>query len=447
MLLMLLACTPDPDKNPGGDDSATPGDAPTWYQDVAPIVVENCSGCHSPSGPGFDLSDYAHAAPMAAAMANATSAGRMPPWGAKEDENCAPTTPWKDDRRISEEQIATLAAWAEADAPEGDPASAAPTNDPKGVGLEDYDLEIGFVQPYFTQGDADELICFSMDPQTSTWALLSGIEVVPGNESIAHHALVFADPTGASGALAGADGWYDCGSGSGVNVPQARLLATWVPGAPPTRAPEGTAIPFEAGARVLVQMHYHPGGKVGEEDNTQLRVKLAEGIPTAALYQTLVGNFFSEATGLAPGPNDRGAAEFRIPANVKDHTETMNYVVPDGVTDLPLVSFGAHMHLAGVSLSVKVNGQSDDQCLLNVPAYDYDWQQLYDYDAGLDDVPTVSGGDVVTVQCTYDNTLDNPGVQRALAEYGYDEPQDIYLGEGTMDEMCLAMVGFVYSIR
>ena len=447
MFLLLLACTPETSKNPGGDDSAAVGDAPTWYQDVAPIVVENCAGCHNPSGPGFDLSDYAHASPMAGAMANATSAGRMPPWGAKEDENCAPTTPWKDDRRLSEAQIATLAAWAEAGAPEGNADSAAPTNDPKTVGLEDYDLELGPVEPYFTQGDTDELICFSIDPHASSWALLSGIEVVPGNQSIAHHALVFADPTGASADLAGADGWYDCGSGSGVNVPQARLLATWVPGAPPTRAPEGTAIPFEAGARVLVQMHYHPAGKVGEEDETLLRVKLAEGIPTAALYQTLVGNFFTEGMGLEPGPNDRWGAEFRIPANVAGHTETMTYVVPNGVQDLPLVSFGAHMHLAGVSLSVKLDKGSGDQCLLNVPAYDYDWQQLYDYDAGLDDVPTVSSGDVVTVQCTYDNTLDNPGVQRALAEYGYDEPQDIYLGEGTMDEMCLAMVGFVYQVR
>jgi len=45
------------------------------------------------------------------------------------------------------------------------------------------------------------------------------------------------------------------------------------------------------------------------------------------------------------------------------------------------------------------------------------------------------------VRCTYDNVLTNPGVAEMLAEVGLDAPQDVSLGEGTLDEMCLAGVG------
>lgn len=82
------------------------------------------------------------------------------------------------------------------------------------------------------------------------------------------------------------------------------------------------------------------------------------------------------------------------------------------------------------------------------PRYDYDWQQLYRYDAPLAEMPAISGGDSIRMRCTYDNTLDNPGTRRALEDAledaGEDAPVDIHLGEGTLDEMCIAMVGVVY---
>jgi hypothetical protein len=47
----------------------------------------------------------------------------------------------------------------------------------------------------------------------------------------------------------------------------------------------------------------------------------------------------------------------------------------------------------------------------------------------------------VHVRCAYDNTLNNPGVIRALAEVGLDQPVDVSQGEGTLNEMCLTAVG------
>jgi len=47
------------------------------------------------------------------------------------------------------------------------------------------------------------------------------------------------------------------------------------------------------------------------------------------------------------------------------------------------------------------------------------------------------------MRCTYDNTLDNPDVRRALAEQGLDEPIDVHLGEEALDEMCLGLFGIL----
>ena len=44
---------------------------------------------------------------------------------------------------------------------------------------------------------------------------------------------------------------------------------------------------------------------------------------------------------------------------------------------------------------------------------------------------TVTGGDVVTVNCQWDNSATNPNQP-------HDPPQDVVFGEGTGDEMCYA---------
>jgi hypothetical protein len=56
----------------------------------------------------------------------------------------------------------------------------------------------------------------------------------------------------------------------------------------------------------------------------------------------------------------------------------------------------------------------------------------------------VRGSDTLHLECTYNNTLDNPGVQTALEDAGLTEPQDVSLGEETLDEMCLGIFGIVW---
>jgi hypothetical protein len=57
----------------------------------------------------------------------------------------------------------------------------------------------------------------------------------------------------------------------------------------------------------------------------------------------------------------------------------------------------------------------------------------------------VQGGDILRMRCTYDNTLDNPFVADALSSMGMTTPGDVFLGEETLDEMCLAVFPIVVS--
>lgn len=436
MLFLLAACSPEP----------TPTDAPTWYGDVAPIVQDHCSACHQEGGAAFDLLDADAAVAMASAMSSAVSERRMPPWGAFDTEECVSTRPWAEDRRLSDDEIATITAWADAGSPLGEAGDALDAATPP-VLTGDV-LEAQPVGDYSSAGDADEFACVVIDPGNTEDLWVDGIEVVPSNDAIAHHALVYADPTRSAESLANADGWYECSGGMGLT--EEVFLATWVPGSGPTLAPEGTGMRIPADSLMVLQMHYHPSGVEGLTDRTTLRLQQLAETPSAELHNTLLGNAWNEKTGLLPGPNDEGGVEFRIPADVAGHTEEMYATFDGGFPNIPIANVGAHMHLIGTQLEFWIERASPDgsepekECLLPVASYDYDWQQLYRFDTALEEMPAVSGGDSIRIRCTYDNTLENPGTRRALSDAGEDEPVDVYLGEGTLDEMCIVMVGVVY---
>jgi hypothetical protein len=434
ILALLVACT-----------AAQKGSTPTWSDDVAPIVQSNCSSCHQTGGAAFDLTDPAAASAMAASMASAVEARRMPPWGASATADCAPTHGYANDRSLSQEEIDTLVAWSDAGAPVEDGAVAI---DPAARESLTGALEIEAPGDYVTRGGQDEFVCLVMDPGNDDDVWVDAIEVVPGNAAIAHHALVFVDETGGSEGLANADGWYDCGTGTGFEG--ATFLSTWVPGSGPQRAPDGTGLRIPGGSRIVMQMHYHPGGELGTTDRTALRLRQMDDAPRWELHNTLLGNAWSEASGLLPGPNDRRDAEFRVPADVAGHTEEMRVTFDGSFPNLPITSVGAHMHLIGTAMEVWLErarpdaGEPNSECLLPASRYDYDWQQLYAFDGGLLDAPMISGGDSIRLRCTYDNTLDNVGTRRALESGGLDAPVDVYLGEGTLDEMCIALFSYVY---
>lgn len=126
------------------------------------------------------------------------------------------------------------------------------------------------------------------------------------------------------------------------------------------------------GSKLIMQIHHSPGGSKPDADLTNVQLRWTLQKPEYLLFTIAVGNFpFSfNGEGLMPGPGDRNAtaAEFRIPANAKQHVESMQITLPpreDAATN-PIWIYGvmAHEHLAGVDAKVDLERAGETQCLL-----------------------------------------------------------------------------------
>lgn len=437
-LVVTVGCGGENAEGDGGPDEAV-----TWHQHVAPIIIENCGSCHTDGGIGpFVIDDYDSAVSYSSLAIYAIDNDIMPPWGAQDTEECQPTRPFKGDTRLSDEEKQVIHDWIDQGHLEGDPATAAPLPAPPRQDIDNPDFDLPFPQAYTVDGDQDDFQCFVIDPGNTEKLWITEIQLVPDNELVDHHGLLFIDFDGSSEQLA-TDGRFPC-----FTMPQLSgyLLSTWLPGSAPSIAPAGTGMPMPAGARIVVQMHYHPTGLGPEIDQSHVQLKTTDVAPQSEVAQVLLGNFGSQSgdgTGLQPGPNDNGDPRFFIPAGATDHTETgiFRMELPFG---LPIYNIGTHMHYVGTDMKIELQYQGGgSECLVQTPRWDFNWQRQYDYDVPIADLPVIRGGDELHMRCTYNNSLSNPFVAQALSENGLTDPVDVYLGEETFDEMCLGLFGIV----
>jgi hypothetical protein len=447
LTLSLIACgtdvreddTPDPD----------PVARATWYQDVAPIVAEHCMGCHQPGGIGpFDLTTYDMAYDNAGRMLDKIETGEMPPFDAREETDCTPRFGWQDDPRLSTQEIDTIKAWIDDGRPEG---TVAEVPDPPNTALAGVTKTLKPVVPFTTSGTRDQFICYVLDPQMPAGAWLTGLQIRPGNSLVVHHVVVTELMPGvehdAVVAQRGIGMPWDCGD---ANVPGGFVVNIWTPGNQPMQTTSDLAVPIVGGAKFVMQLHYHPAGTTAAPDATAIDLRTSLVWPKKMYFVGAFGNEF-QSPALLSDPDDRLATipEFRIPANDGDHNEHMRITVPalGDLQQVQLYSVNPHMHMVGTHIATKVERPAargtdpQNECLAN-GKWNFDWQRTYVYDTTLEQLPTLQPGDVIDLQCKWNNTMENPFVQRLLADEGLVAPVDITLGEGSTDEMCLEIFGF-----
>lgn len=428
----------------------------TYNKDVAPIIQARCQTCHTEGGIApFALTTYLHARNMAGAIVEETSAKRMPPWGAHDTGECTPPLPWQNDERLTEAQIATIKAWSDTGMAEGNPADLPVATPPTKIELATPNIELVPTSTYTPIGSKDQFRCFVLDPKITERQYLNGSYFIPGNPKIVHHALLFSDPNRQSLKKASVGESYDCFGGPGIS--SNALLGAWAPGSRPSEFPPDAGTPIEPNTLFVMQVHYHPHAGVMAPDSTKVQLRYTASTPTYFGYALLQGNYQSDATisgtGLMSGPDDptKGVA-FEIPAGTTAHTETMVFTVPEKIggfatPPLHLSGIGAHMHYVGVDEKIWVERKDGtSQCLLQEPRWDFNWQRSYSYDAAFDKLPILNPGDKVKMRCTYNNTLDNLAVAGALKQQGLTAPQNVKLGETTLDEMCLGAFQVLFKL-
>lgn len=462
--------------DPGNGDASPDEQAPTWHGDVAPLVMGRCAACHVEGGIGpFALASYEQAQTWASLVAATAEARTMPPFLAQDTEQCIPRLGWKHDLRLSDEEIAMLDAWARAGAPEGDPSQAAPLPAPFRAALERRDVVMGLPEPIAVDGTQDMHTCLVVDPGLERDTYVTSRLVESGNARVLHHVVSYVLEPGVDEAGnprtkqqleqllidqkgVGVGGRYDCFGGPGLSGIGVEMLDAWAPGALPSEAPEGSGQPLSKDSLVLMDMHYHPTGSGTEVDaDTTLSLTTSDEAPAYVSRLILLGNF-----DVVQGETDVGTANllqqpeeteaaFMIPAGAEDHVEQMTWQwkLPAGV-ELKVYAMSTHMHYVGYDMRIELEHaqpggvEPDRECLIETPNWDFNWQRGYAYDAGYDELPGMKNGDVLHFMCRFNNSMSNPFVVEALAEQGLEAPVDVHLGDDTLDEMCLGVLGIMY---
>ncbi len=405
-ILALLACV-------CAVSAAAQAPPPTFSNEVVRIFQQNCQTCHHPGDIApFSLMDYPSARPYALSIKAAVQTGEMPPWKPVPGHG-----QFRDTRRLTPEQIDTIVRWADAGAPEGNPAQLPPPlTFPDGWTLGQPDLVLR-MNEFTVPGGSDLYRCFSIPVNLTAGRYVSAIDIRPGNRSVVHHVLAFGDSNGLSAgldAMQPGEG-YTCFGGPGF-TPDDDFFAGWAPGMRAMVFDPGTGLRLRANSRVAIQVHYHPRGD-GARDATQIGIYFSR-TPVDKIVRVLplVNTTFVLPAG---APRTRVTASFTIP--------------PLSLFNSHIVGIAPHMHLLGREMKVEARSSSEVLTpLIYINDWDFEWQSVYFYRQPI----PLPGGSTVSFEAFYDNSADNPRNPNS-------PPKDVRWGEETTDEM--ALVFFLYT--
>ncbi|MBX7097457.1 MAG: hypothetical protein K1X89_07085 [Myxococcaceae bacterium] len=422
-LLLAAACgSTTPASDPG----------PTWTKDVQPLVQAKCgASCHVAGGIApFTLTTRDDVVRMGDAVKAATSTRRMPPYLAA--SGCAQ---YANDLSLTDAQISTLAKWLDAGAPEGNPADAPAASAPQALGLPKVDRSLSMPVPYVPQRSPDDYRCFVLDWAGDTTTYVTGFNVRPGNQSTVHHVIAFLIPPEKVAEVRALDAaepgeGYTCFGGA-LRSGQSSWLGAWAPGGEGGMFPPGTGLPVKPGSAVVLQVHYNVRESNPRADQSVVDLALAPTVEHPAVLQPFTN------------PSWVNSDAMKIPAYSTDTSYTFSVdLVPylgaltNGVlpSNQPIRVHSAtlHQHLLGKSAKLSIVRGAGEDCLLDIPRWDFHWQRNY----AFTQAKLLRPGDQLKITCSWDNSA----AAQPLVDGVRAQPRDVTWGEGTADEMCLGVV-------
>jgi hypothetical protein len=411
--------------------SASPvQNAVTFNEHVAPIVFNRCASCHRPGEAApFSLLSYDDVRRRGRTIAAVTQSRYMPPWHGRSEMGA-----FRDDRRLTDAQIRTIQDWVQAGMPEGDPGKAPAL--PKfttGWQLGEPDLVVRMEQPFEIPADGPDVFrnfAVPLNLKEDKW--IRAIEF-RSSANASHHALFFADDSGQAVELDRADprpGFVGMnflganannaggllrgrGAAAGGGARLAGLaqssLGGWAVGGGPRPLPEGLARPLAKGSDLVLQMHFHPTGKVEREQAT-VGFYFADGPPKRRLTALQMPPLFGAVAGID------------IPAGEKRFAINDSFLLP---TDMDVIGAGGHAHyLAQEMRMMATMPDGSRRELFAIPDWKFNWQERYYFSEPV----RLPKGTRLDVEITYDNSRDNPSNPN-------NPPRRVTFGQQSTDEM------------
>lgn len=187
-------------------------------------------------------------------------------------------------------------------------------------------------------------------------------------------------------------------------IDRRELLLGYEPGYHPQPWGDGRAKLIRAGSDMVFEIHYTANGK-DATDSSELALYFAKQPPRERV--------------LTISPAD---ANLAIPPGAPNYESIVTATL---LADAKLISLQPHMHLRGKAYRIRLEGGAD---LLNVPAYDFNWQTTY----FLKNPLPLAKGTVLSCTGWFDNSPNN--------KFNPDPSKTIYWGDQSWEEM---NVGFM----
>src|SRR6267142_858045 len=169
----------------------------TFSRDVAPILFKNCTECHrtGESAP-MSLMSYKEARPWARSIKEKVVTKEMPPWHADPHYG-----EFSNDRRLSQTQIDTIAAWVDQGAVEGNPKDLpSPPKFVEGWIIGKPDIVLQMPEEFTLEASGpDEYQYFEINTNFKEDVYVQMAEARPGNRKIVHHIIAFVSPPSKDG--------------------------------------------------------------------------------------------------------------------------------------------------------------------------------------------------------------------------------------------------------
>lgn len=409
--IFAVAATAAFNSTPAQQQSATPTPTPTFYRDILPILQKHCIVCHRTNGIApISFESYDRAARKSAAIADKITSGMMPPWFA--DPKIGH---FANDPALTPEEISTLTAWADANAPAGDPHDAPPPLSWSGgwnIPQPDDIIQMPIAVSIPSSGEIEytyEIVPTNF--KTDKWIQAS--QILPTSPQYVHHAVVYIRPPDSK--------WL---RGAPMNQPftastlttekdkhdanwtDSDVLLVYAPGSSPDSWPTTMAKLVPAGSDLVFQIHYTTKGHAGT-DRSSIGLIFAKAPPPQRVLTLQLTN-----------------DTFEIPPGAGDYRVEVHGSFPNDAT---LLSFFPHMHLRGKRFEYNiVHKDGSLETLLRVN-YHFHWQMSY----RLAEPRPLKAGTILQAVAWFDNSANN--------EHNPDPTKTVRWGDQTTDEM---MVGF-----
>ena len=375
----------------------------TFARDVAPIIFQHCAPCHRPGETApFSLLTYSDVRRRSRQIVELTRNRAMPPWKPAASFG----GPFVGERRLTDEEIDTLAAWVGEGAAEGDPADLPPMPSwPEGWRLGTPDLVLGMSEPYTLPADGPDVFRnFVLPIPISGAKYVAALEVHPNNRAV-HHANLRIDPTRSSRERDEQDPrpGYEGPISPNAQYPDGHFLA-WTPGQLTPRAAEGMAWRLEPGSDLVIQIHMRPSGR-------------PESIHPS------VGFFFTDdPPARTPVMLRLGRQQIDIPAGESRYVTRDRYRLP---VDVHVYALQPHAHFRAKEVKgFATLPDGTTRWLIVIPNWDFNWQDVYRFVEPV----FLPKDTTLSLEWTYDNSSGNP-------RNPDHPPRRVLYGQNSTDEM------------